>query len=183
MELWKAFKKRRTIRKFSGPPSDKQLERVLDAGSLAPSAGNKQAWFVVVVNDPETREKLGEIKKSYNASWTPDTEEGRARLEAQKNVFKDCTSLVFYTFAPEPDDPHSADMGSVWLLIENLCLAAEAEGLGTQICGIAGVWAEEVNKLLGVPAKYRLVAGVNVGVPDPGYKVPEKSLKPKSEWI
>ena len=183
MELWETFEARRTIRKFSAPPSEQQIEGVLYAGSMAPSAGNKQAWFVVIVNDPETKEKLSEIKKNYNATWTPDTEEGRAGLEVQKNAFKDCTTLVFYTFAPEPDDPHRADMGSVWLLVENVCLAATAEGLGTQIFGISGDAAEEANNLLGVPAKYRQVIGVNMGVPHPDYKIPEKVLKPKSEWI
>lgn len=183
MELQEAFEKRRTIRRFAGPASDEQVERVLDAGSLAPSAGNKQAWFVVVVNDGRTKEKLGEIKRSYNASWTPDTGEGRAKLDAQQNAFKDCTTLLFYTFAPEADDPHIADAGSVWLLIENLCLAAVEENLGTQIVGFGGDFAKEVDKVLGVPEKYRLVAAVNMGQPHPEYKIPEKTLKPKSEWI
>ena len=149
MELWEAFEKRRTIRKFAGPPSDEQIDRVLQAGSLAPSAGDKQAWFVVIVNDPEIKEKIGEIKKNYNATWTPDTDEGRAKLEVQKNVFKNCTSLVFYTFAPEAEDPHRADMGSVWMQIENVCLAAVAEGLGTQLFGLSADVAEGINTLLG----------------------------------
>jgi nitroreductase len=183
MDLWEAFEKRRTIRKFSGPPTDEQIDRVLQAGSLAPSAGDKQAWFVVIVNDSEIKEKISEIKKGYNATWTPDTDEGRAKLDVQKKVFKNCTSLVFYTFAPEPEDPHRADMGSVWMQIENVCLAAVAEGLGTQLFGLSGDVAEGVNTLLGVPAEYRLVIGVNIGLQHPDYKIPKKTLKPTPEWI
>jgi len=40
---------------------------------------------------------------------------------------------VFYTFASEPDDPHRYDLGSVWMLMENVSLAAVPMGLGTQI--------------------------------------------------
>ena len=183
MELWEVFEKRRTNRIFSGQPTDAQIDRVLHAGSLAPSAGDKQAWFVVVVNDPETKEKMSEIKRGYNATWTPDTEEGRAKLEVQKNAFINCTSLVFYTFSPEPEDPHGADMGSVWMHIENVSLAAVEEGLVTQLFGLSGEVTKGVNTLLGVPAKYRLVIGLNIGLPHPDYKIPEKVLKPTSEWV
>ena len=183
MELWEAFEKRRTIRKFSAPPTEQQIERVLDAGALAPSAGNKQAWFVLIVEDPEVKEEMGEIKKKLNATWTPDTETGRAMLQVQKDVFKDCTTLMFYTYAPEPGDPHRSDMGSVWLLVENVCLAALPEGLGTQLFAYSGDAEEEINKLLGVPAKYRQVIGVNIGVPHPDFEIAKKVLKPKSKWI
>jgi nitroreductase len=183
MDLMEAIENRRTIRKFSAPPSDQQLERVLEAGAKAPSAGNKQAWFVVVVKDPAKREKIGEIKKNLNATFVPDTEAGRARLQMQKDVFSDCTTLVFYTYTPEPKDPHRYDHGSVWLLVENLCLAAMAEGLGTQIFALWDDAEKEVDRLLGVPGKYVQVTGVNIGVPDPDYAPPGKVFKPQSKWI
>ena len=139
MDLWKAIEKRRTIRKFSAPPTEQQIERVLEAGSKAPSAGNKQAWFVIIVNDPETREKLGEIKRQLSFTFLPDTEETRIRARMQKEVFNDCKSLVFYTYAPEPDDEHRYDMGSALLFVENLCLTAVSEGLGTHSFSPFGV--------------------------------------------
>jgi nitroreductase len=183
MDLWEAIEKRRTIRKFSAPPIEEQLERVLEAGTKAPSAGNHQAWFVVVINDMKTQQKLGEIKKNLNATFTPDTEKGRAMLQIQKDVFNDCTSLVFYTYAPEPSDPHRYDMGSVWLLVENLCLAAVAEGLGTQLVAYWDDAEKEVDQVLGVPEKFRQVIAVNIGVPHPDYKPPTKVLKSRKKWI
>ena len=106
MELWDVFEKRRTIRKFSSPPSKAQLKRLLKAGAMAPSAGNKQAWFVVIVKDPAIREKLGDIKRALNATWTPDTKKGRTMLDMQKDVFNNSMSVVVYTYSPEPTDPH-----------------------------------------------------------------------------
>ena len=74
-------------------------------------------------------------------------------------------------------------MGSVWMQIENVCLAAVEEGLGTQLFGLSDEVAEGVNSLLGVPDKYRLVIGVNIGLPHPDYNSPENALKPTGEWI
>ena len=183
MDLWETIEKRRTIRKFSAPPTEEQLDRLLEAGAKAPSAGNRQAWFVIIINAPGTREKLGEIKKTLNATFTPDTETGRAMLQMQKDVFNNSTSLMFYTYAPEPRDPHRYDMGSAWLFVENLCLAAVSEGLGTQLFAYWDDAEEEVNHVLGVPEKYKQVIGVNVGIPDPAFKPATKVLKSKSKWI
>jgi nitroreductase len=183
MELWDVFEKRRTIRKFAAPPSEEQLKRLLKAGSLAPSAGNRQAWFVVVINDPAKREKLGTIKHTQNAAFTPDTEKGRALLQAQKEVFRNSTSLMVYTFAPEEKDPHRYDLGSAWLFAENFCLAAIPEGLGTQMFAYWDDFEKEVNRILGVPDKYKQVVGINVGVPHTDYKPPQKVYKAESKWI
>ena len=183
MDIWEAIGRRRTVRKFGEPPSGEQLKRLLDAGAMAPSAGNRQAWFVIIINDPKTRGKLGEIKRNLNASFTPNTEAGRAKLQVQKDAFNNCTSLMFYTYAPEPDDEHRYDMGSVWLLVENLCLAAVSEGLGTQIVAYWGDAEKEVNDLLGVPDTFKQTTCDNIGVPHPEFEPPKKVFKSKSKWI
>ena len=183
MELWNVFEKRRTIRRFAAPPGEAQLQRLLRAGSLAPSAGNKQAWFVVVITDAATRERLATIKHTENATFAADTERGRALLAAQREVFGNSTSLMVYTFAPEERDPHRYDLGSAWLFAANICLAALPEGLGTQMFAYWDEYEREVDRLLGVPAKYRQVIGINVGVPDPSYAPPAKLYKNEAGWI
>ena len=183
MEMWDVFENRRTIRKFSRPPGAQQLRRLLKAGSMAPSSGNRQAWFVVIVKDLATREKLGDIKRAWNARWTPDTKKGHAMLDIQKDVFNNSTSVVVYTYAPEPTDPHRSDHRSACLFVENFLLAAVPEGLGTQLFAYHDDAEEKVNRLLGVPKKYRLVIGINVGVPHPDYKPPKKVFKPVSKWV
>jgi len=183
MDFWKVIEGRRTIRRFAAPPGTEQLDRLLEAGAKAPSAGNKQAWFVVVITDPAVRRRLGEIKWKINVAFAADTERGRALLQAQKDVFVDSTALVFYTFAPEPGDPHRYDLGSVWMMMENISLAAVAMGLGTQIFTYWDAAEIEVNRLLGVPETYRQVAGMNIGVPHPDFQPAVKVLKTKSKWV
>lgn len=183
MDILEAIEQRRTIRKFSAPPTEEELERVLEAGAKAPSAGNRQAWFVIVINDPDIKDKMGDIKRDLNAAAAPDTEAARAGLKVQKDVFNDCTTLMFYTYAPEPEDEHRYDMGSVWLFVENICLAAVSEGLGTQIFAYWDEAEKEVDRLLGVPEKFKQVTGVNIGLPHPDHRPRPKTLKPKPEWL
>ena len=52
MDLFEAIRARRTIRTFTGkkiPRSD--LEKIVDAGRLAPSARNRQTWDFVVITE------------------------------------------------------------------------------------------------------------------------------------
>jgi hypothetical protein len=104
-------------------------------------------------------------------------------LQIQKDVFNNATSLVFHTYAPEPDDPQRYDPGSAWLFVENLCLAAVSEGLGIQLFAYWDDAEEEVNQLLGAPDKDKQVIGVNIGVQHPDFKPETKVLKSKSKWI
>ena len=40
------------------------LEEVLEAARLAPSAGNRQAWELIIVTDPNLKEKLVPVCKN-----------------------------------------------------------------------------------------------------------------------
>ena len=59
MSFFQLIEKRRSVRKFQKKPiSDEQLRRILEAANSAPSAGDLQAYLIVVVRDKETKEKL-----------------------------------------------------------------------------------------------------------------------------
>ncbi|MFH1090013.1 MAG: nitroreductase family protein [Pseudomonadota bacterium] len=183
MDLWEALEKRRTYRKFSAPPTKEQLDRLLYAGALAPSAGNRQAWEVVVITDPETRAKIGQIKYDLNQGFMPATGKSGALLLLQKEAFENSTTLMVYSLAPERTDPHRYDNGSAWLFVENICLAAVSLGLQAMIFALWDKAEKKLDKLLGVPASRRQVVGINLGVPDSSYKPLKKVLKPKTKWI
>jgi len=61
MSVFEVIEKRRSIRKYkpsSIPAGD--LKKILEAGRLAPSAGNRQAWSFIVVRNPEQKKRLVE---------------------------------------------------------------------------------------------------------------------------
>jgi nitroreductase len=61
------------------PVPDDVLARVLDTARFAPSGGNRQAWRVIVLRDPDIRRGLREL---YTASWYEYLAQGAAGLVA-----------------------------------------------------------------------------------------------------
>lgn len=58
------LKKRRSIRKYiSKPVEEEKLKRVLEAGRLAPSGKNVQAWKFIITRDVGLKDKLIEACK------------------------------------------------------------------------------------------------------------------------
>src|SRR6201999_1276797 len=89
METWDAITARRNVREFSDRAiPDADLDRVLEAGRIAPSSQNNQPWDFVVVTD---REKLTELATVWRggghianaaaaiAMVIPDEQEPRVR--------------------------------------------------------------------------------------------------------
>ncbi len=61
MDVYEAVLRRRSIRKYMDQPVEwEKLGKVIDAGRLAPSAGNLQAWKFVVVTEKELRKQVSE---------------------------------------------------------------------------------------------------------------------------
>lgn len=59
MEVFRIISERRSIRKYRRERIPKEvLERILEAGRLAPSARNLQPWYFIVVEDEEIKSKL-----------------------------------------------------------------------------------------------------------------------------
>lgn len=61
MDVFDAIKKRRCVRKYLSVPVEwEKVGKVLDAGRMAPSAGNLQDWKFIVVLDPDKRKEVSE---------------------------------------------------------------------------------------------------------------------------
>jgi len=61
MDVFDAIKKRRCVRKYLTVPVEwEKVGKVLDAGRMAPSAGNLQDWKFIVVLDPDKRKEVSE---------------------------------------------------------------------------------------------------------------------------
>lgn len=129
------------------------LERILEAGRLAPSACNGQPWhFTVITEQPLL------------------TEVGKATSSLGLNRFvKDASALVLITLEPtnitsrlgcgiKDKDFPIMDLG---IASAYITLAAEDEGIGSCILG----WFDEkkVKELAGIPQKKRLMLIISLG--------------------
>ena len=55
---------RKSIRRYTDEPiPDELLDKILEAARWAPSGENEQPWKLIVIKDPETRVKIGEIAR------------------------------------------------------------------------------------------------------------------------
>jgi nitroreductase len=101
MDLTEAIKKRRSIRKYlPRKVENDKLDRVLEAGRLAPSAKNLQEWRFVVVRDEGRRKRLAEAAKGQpfvgeapvmKARLITCEAEGRFRTE---DIFETVVSML-----------------------------------------------------------------------------------------
>src|SRR3954452_7502059 len=139
--LYDVIGARRDIRRFRADPvPDAALERVLAAAHAGPSVGHSQPWRFVVVRDPATREQAelmaDRARLAQAARLTPDS--ARRLLDLQLEGVRDAPLGVVVCCdrrtpaagvlgrATFPD----ADLWSCAAAIQNLWLAARAEGLG-----------------------------------------------------
>ena len=59
MELWDAIRNRRSCRKFNAQPvKEEDLQRILEAGTWAPSPANSQPWEFVILTSEEVKGQL-----------------------------------------------------------------------------------------------------------------------------
>ena len=177
MDVYEAIEKRRTVRVFKKGATEEQLRRIILAGAKAPSAGNRQSWEFIVIDDPKTIERLGEIKYQLNRKFSPGPGETEKEVEAralnQKTWFQNSSPVAICT--------RSGDIGTGWLAVENMSLAAVAEGLGSNIISYWDEGKKEVEKILGLPEDYALTCVLKLGVP--GAEVTPPKRRPEFSWL
>jgi 5,6-dimethylbenzimidazole synthase len=173
--LYRVMRSRRDIRRFL-PQSipDEVLRRVLEMAHLAPSVGFMQPWSFVLISSTELRQQVKALFEETNARELARIENPAQRdlyprlklegiLEAPLNIAVTCDSRRDAPFvlgrAPMPQ----TDLFSTCLAIQNLWLAARAEGIGVGWVSILDGAATE--RLLQLPPGVQLVAYLCVGYP------------------
>lgn len=166
------FRRRDTRAEFTGAPiSPDVLERILTAAHSAPSVGLSQPWDFVLVDDEPARRAFRDHVHQEREVFTGQLDADRARTFAKIKVEGILESSLGIVVSYDPDRGAPAVLGrhaiadaglySVCLAIQNLWLAATAEGLGV---GWVSFYREEfLRELVGLPAGVRPVAWLCVG--------------------
>jgi len=171
MDFNEVIKRRRSIRKFKEDSlSAEVLERILEAGRWAPSAGNSQPWRFIVVTDADVKRRIASVCTEYSRKvWSQFSPE-RARYLAARGGSWDKMSmvkipaLIVVCCEISGEIREELLLGSAWLAVENILLAATAEALGSCIYTFYDL--EEENKvkvILRVPDNHRIVAMIQLG--------------------
>ncbi len=168
------IRKRQSERSYLARPVEKEkLERILEAGRLAPSACNAQPWKFIVVDQPQLLIGLAEAasEKLLGMNTFVDQAPVQIVIVREKPNFSSRIGAGI-----KKKDYSLIDIG---IATENICLQAKAEGLGTCILG----WFDEekVRKLLEVPRGKRIELIITLGYPAKEYR--EKKRKSTDEII
>lgn len=150
MEYYEVIKKRKSIRKYKPDPiPDDVLNRILDAGRMAPSAKNYQPWHFIVIREPEMKKKVAEA--CVNQLFIAEADVIICGCAFEKIAWGRMGNYM----AAWPHD--------LSIALEHIILAATNEGLGT--CWIGKFDEKMVKDLLQIPEAVRVVALTPVGVP------------------
>ncbi|RKT52442.1 5,6-dimethylbenzimidazole synthase [Saccharothrix australiensis] len=176
MSFYDVLHRRRDTRgEFTGAPIPQDvLHRVLGAAHAAPSVGLSQPWDFILVRDEHTRRAFRDHVQAERSVFASGLDGERAETFARIKVegILESTLGVVVTYDPDRGAPavlgrHAiADAGlySVCLAIQNLWLAATAEGLGV---GWVSFYREDaLRRLLDIPPTVRPVAWLCVGPVD-----------------
>lgn len=173
MDLYDAVNRRRDTRaEFTGEPLDDEvLRRVLSAAHAAPSVGMSQPWDFVLVKDEAVRRAFRDHVAAERDVFAGELDGERAATFSRIKIEGILESGLGVVVGYDPTRGGSqvlgrhaiADAGlySVCLAIQNLWLAATAEGLGV---GWVSFYREEfLRDLVGLPEHVRPVAWLCVG--------------------
>lgn len=165
----------RSVRRFtSDPVSAAQVEALVAAAQSAPTSSNLQPWSVVVVRDPERRQRLSALAAGQRfvaeapvlLVWVADLSRVR-RVAERHGTTVDATSYLETTMIGFIDAALAA---------QNAVVAAESIGLGSTFVGAMRNRPREVAAELGLPTGAIAAFGLAVGVPDPRE---DRGVKPR----
>ncbi|MGA5441026.1 nicotinate-nucleotide--dimethylbenzimidazole phosphoribosyltransferase [Streptomyces griseoincarnatus] len=172
----KVMRERRDIRNGfrSDPIPHEVLLRVLEAAHTAPSVGHSQPWDFVVIRSEETRRRMHELATRQREAYAKTLPKGRAKQFKELKIEAILDTPVNIVVTADPTrggrhtlgrhtQPQMAPYSSA-LAVENLWLAARAEGLGV---GWVSFFDErEMVRALDLPDHLEVVAYLCVGYVD-----------------
>lgn len=157
MDFLELVNKRQSTRAFEKNKAveSEKIERIIEAGRLSPSACNAQPWHFVVVDDPELKDKVADATSARLLGMNHFTKQAPVHIliiEEKVNFSSGIGGVI--------KDKHFAFV-DIGIAAAHMCLAAEAEGLGSCILG----WFNEskVKKLLNIPESKRVLLDIVVG--------------------
>jgi len=167
------------------PVPDDVLARVLDAARFAPTGGNRQGVRILAVRDPVKRRALRDL---YVPLWEQYVARAGARpgaplpklIAAADHMARNLDSVpVLLVVCAQLGDLMATDRhldrlsvvggGSIYPAVQNVLLAARAEGLGTALTTLLCAVEPQVKALLAIPDDALTAAMIPLGYPAQGF--------------
>lgn len=182
--VYRVIAERRDMRHFhSDPVPDEVLQRILHAAHQAPSVGLMQPWRFIRISNSELREQiyaLVEVERQLTAQAMGERASEFLRLKVEG--VRDCAELWVASLMDQRERHvfgrrtlPEMDLASVACAIQNMWLAARAEGLGMGWVSLFDPQA--LAALLKIPAGGKPVAILCLGQVEEFYAAPMLQLE------
>lgn len=162
MEFYDLIRSRESIRDYDPekPVPDETLNRIMEAGRLAPSAANYQPWTFVLVS---SEKKLEEVRACYHQEW-----------------FKQAPHILVVVGDKSASWVRSADGYNsievdLTIAMDHMILAAENEGVGT--CWILAYNYELLAKAIGLKDNEVVYSITPLGYPHDGFRKRKNKIR------
>ena len=190
MEFYDAVEKRRTTREFLKKEVDFAIvRRILEAGNKAPTWDHNRNWqYILLRTDEEKESALEEAKKiagKFNAEryltmpraypMTLGQKMYAYAMPKQYTMLKDAPYVLIPLFKSKKLNGGSVSesnpFATIWCVIENILLAAAAEGLSCSMRIPLNTEHDLIKAKLKVPPTYMIPALIGIG-----YAAPDEPL-------
>lgn len=180
--VFEAIYSARAIRRFRPDPvPDELVLRVIEAGTMAPSATNAQPWSFVVIRDPATKRFIQErYAATFHAAYSraqnmieSAPSGSQARLMASATHLADHLAEVPVLLlccvarygADRPGREGQPRYDSIFPAVQNILLACRAIGLGACLTTLHTAHEREISEHLGIPTEVASPALIPIGFP------------------
>jgi nitroreductase len=189
MEVFEAIKTRRSNGLITNNPVPKELiEKILEAGTWAPSHFRTEPWKFFVL-EGDSRRALGEVLADIAERTMADPTSEPNRKKREKTLEKPFRAPVIITVAVEPNMNSEKvilqeEYGAVYAAIQNMLLAAHALGLGGYWRTGKPTYDSLMKKLFGLSDKGEVLGFLYFGYPKkemPAGK--RKSINEVTTWL
>ena len=162
MDTINLLQNHRSIRKYKSTPIPSEvLERILECGCRASNTGNMQLYSIVVTQDPNLKQQLSQLHFGQGSS-----------APVFLTLCVDINRYHHWCRLRGCDEPYG---NLLWLMsgtidaslcAQNICIAAEAEGLGFCYLGTVLYNTTAIAELLELPHGVMPVITLSMGYPD-----------------
>lgn len=186
MELYEAINQRRTTREFLDKEVDfEAIKRILQAGNKAPTWDNNRNWHFIVLRTDEEKDNVFAYAKKVADKFDADRYLNMPRpypitlgqkmygyaMPKQYTMLKDAPYVIVPVFkSKELNGEYVSKLNpfaTIWCVVENIFLAATAEGLACSMRIPLNQEHDIVKAKLKVPPTYMIPVFIGIGYANP----------------
>jgi len=179
---------RRSVRQYKPTPvPEEHILKILNAAKMAPTAGNRQPWKFLVMQDAEKIKELKEeavssrLKRSIGDEKLSEEEVASRRKEIEERQAGIFSAPVYIGVLTDSEarfsqmNSHDGPLAAGYL-----CLAARALGYGT-VYLTGSIPGDVFRKVANIPERYDVTCVIPLGIPEVWPEPPEK--KPLEDML